>query len=144
MNWGNKILLVYIFFVAGIMLLVYKSSTQKTDLVTPDYYTKELAFQSTIEEQKRAYELSAPVIFGQQDSFLLVTFPAEAKQSPLKAEITLYRPSDMAKDIQGTVFTDNGVVKWPLANDVKGYYEIHVRWLFNGLYYYQEDKLRFK
>jgi hypothetical protein len=144
MNWGNRILLVYIFFVAGIMLLVYKSSIQKTDLVTPDYYTKELAFQSTIEEQKRAHGLSARVKLNQQDSFLLVTFPAEMRESIVKAEITLYRPSDMGKDKQGTVFSHNGVVKWPLANDVKGYYEIHVRWLCNGLYYYQEDKHLFK
>ena len=88
MNWGNRILLVYIFFVAGIMLLVYKSSIQKTDLVTPDYYTKELAFQSTIEEQKRAHGLSARVKLNQQDSFLLAI-----ARTPYRAPLAPWIPS---------------------------------------------------
>jgi len=40
MNWGYKILFVYIAFVAGILAMVFGSSSQKVDLVTPDYYAK--------------------------------------------------------------------------------------------------------
>ena len=49
MNWGYKILLVFAVFVAGILFLVYKSSNQKMDLVTTDYYEKELKYQQKID-----------------------------------------------------------------------------------------------
>ena len=42
MNWGYKIVLVYIVFITGIVTLVYKSSAQNQDLVVNDYYEQEL------------------------------------------------------------------------------------------------------
>ena len=51
MNWGYKILFVYIAFIAGILLMVFKSSTQKRDLVTADYYAKELKYQERIDAE---------------------------------------------------------------------------------------------
>ena len=45
MNWGYKILTVYIIFIAGILFLVFKSSNQNQDLVTKDYYEQELKYQ---------------------------------------------------------------------------------------------------
>ena len=59
MNWGYKILLVYAVFIAGILFLVYKASSQKMDLVTPDYYEQELKYQSQINATERANALSA-------------------------------------------------------------------------------------
>ena len=61
MNWGYKILFVYIAFVAGILAMVFGSSSQKVDLVTPDYYAKELKYQDKIDELGRVAALSAPV-----------------------------------------------------------------------------------
>ena len=61
MSWGYKILSVYIIFVVGIMVMVFKSSMQNTDLVTPDYYEKELKYQQTIDESARTGKLSAKV-----------------------------------------------------------------------------------
>ena len=50
MNWGYKILMVYVIFIAGILLLVFKSSSQNQDLVTEDYYEQELKYQQKIDE----------------------------------------------------------------------------------------------
>ena len=61
MNWGYKILMVYILFVAGIMVMVFMSSTQNTDLVTTDYYEKELVYQQKIDQISRTSALSAKV-----------------------------------------------------------------------------------
>ena len=144
MNWGNKILIVYAVFVIGIMLLVYKSSTQNTDLVTTDYYTKELAFQNTIEEGKRANELSETMKLNQSDSFLVITMPEEMMNSKLSADVTLYCPSNQEKDIRANLSTENGVIKLPLLRDIKGLYELHIRWKANDKYYYKEEKLVFK
>ena len=45
MNWGYKIMLAYVVFIAGILFLVFKSSSQKVELVTENYYEQELKFQ---------------------------------------------------------------------------------------------------
>jgi len=41
MNWGLKITLLYVGFVAMILTLVFKASGEKVDLVTKDYYAQE-------------------------------------------------------------------------------------------------------
>jgi hypothetical protein len=58
MNWGYKILFVYAIFITGILFMVFKSATQKMDLVTPDYYAKELKYQEKIDESNRVNALS--------------------------------------------------------------------------------------
>ena len=51
-NWGTAIVLVFIGFISFIMYFVIKMNTNKKyehDLVTEDYYSKELAFQEEID-----------------------------------------------------------------------------------------------
>ena len=44
-NWGWRIVILYSGFVLLILFLVYKTTTVNDDLVTTDYYAKELKFQ---------------------------------------------------------------------------------------------------
>jgi hypothetical protein len=53
-GWGQGIWLVYGFFAAGILLLVYLSTKQSIDLVDEQYYQQELAFQGRLDAQNRA------------------------------------------------------------------------------------------
>src|SRR6188768_1326970 len=100
MNWGYKILFVYIIFVLGILFMVFKSSTQKTDLVTSDYYAKELKYQEKIDEMNRVVALSAPVEYTIKDNLLIINFPADFAGKKLVGEAILYCPSDENKDIK--------------------------------------------
>ncbi len=144
MSWGKKIMFVYIVFVAGILFLVYKSSSQKVDLVTPDYYKKELAFQHTIEERERVNALSGKTSFCQIDSELIITLPKEMMNKSVEVDATLYCPSDKEKDIHFNTSTSSGKFKWTLSLETKGYFEIHLRWIADQLAFYQEDKLFIK
>ena len=72
MNWGYKILAVYLVFVAGIVVMVYKSSTQKIDLVTTDYYAKELKYQERIDAVKRTTALSGKVRYEVKENTILL------------------------------------------------------------------------
>ena len=54
LNWGHGIIIVYVIFVGGILLLSFKSAQQKFDLVQTDYYGAELKYQEVIEASKRA------------------------------------------------------------------------------------------
>ena len=77
MNWGHKILIVYAVFVGGMLFLAFKSSKQNVDLVTEDYYAKELQYQQKIDELKRTASLSAPVNFEVVNHALTIRFPKD-------------------------------------------------------------------
>ncbi len=144
MNWGTKIIIVYILFVIGIMFLIFKSSNQNIDLVTPDYYAKELVYQNTIEARNRTNSLSEKIKVNQLDSFIVIQLPTEMSTSNVKASITLYCPSDKQKDVHFNQSTRNAMIHLPISTVSKGYYELQIDWNTNGQRYYYEDKLIIK
>ena len=90
-------MLLYAVFVAGIVFLVVKASSQKFDLVTKDYYEQELQYQNVIDQSENAAKLSEPVIVKQKESALMVSFPREMKDRPKKINFYLYCPADSKK-----------------------------------------------
>jgi hypothetical protein len=58
MNWGLRIVLVYIGFVAMILTLVFKARSEKIELVAPDYYEQEIVYQNRIEALQNMRSLS--------------------------------------------------------------------------------------
>jgi hypothetical protein len=141
MNWGYKILFVYIAFVVGILVMVFKSSTQKVDLVTTDYYAKELKYQDRIDAVKRTQALSAPVTHEITDQQILLHFPKEFAGKQLSGSILLYCPSDESKDLQKNFFTATGNISVQLPAAQKGAYELQVNWQSDSIAYYFENKL---
>lgn len=141
MNWGYKILLVYAVFVIGIMTLVFVSSNQKMDLVTPDYYGKELKFQQQIDESKRAGALSQEVRCEVKERVLIINLPAEFEGKKIEGELSIYCPSDMNKDKQFTIETAETTINKNLPDGLKGMFEVHLKWKADGITYYFEKKL---
>lgn len=141
MNWGKKILIVYIAFVLGIVFMVYKSSTQTTDLVTTDYYAKELKYQDKIDEIKRVSELTAPVECGLSDNALTIQFPKDFAGKQLAGEAVLYCPSDEKKDMKKIFSLKDETLQIPIPAGNKGQYELHLTWQDGGVTYYFEKKI---
>jgi hypothetical protein len=141
MSWGYKILFVYIAFVAGILFMVFRSSSQKVDLVTSDYYAKELKFQDRIDQMNRVSTLSSPLVCEIKGDSLLIGFPKEFAGREIKAEATLYCPSDEGRDSKHQFNTMNGSFAIALSSVKKGMYELHLEWMDVGGSYYFEKKL---
>ena len=141
MNWGYKILVVYALFVAGILFMVFKSSSQKMDLVTTDYYAKELKFQHKIDETNRVNELSTPVVCAIKNNELVIHFPKDFEGKKIVGEALLYCPSDENKDGKYPFNTQDTTVTIQLPATNKGQYELHLSWQANGIDYYLEQKL---
>lgn len=141
MNWGRKILIVYIVFVLGIVFMVYKSSVQNTDLVTTDYYAKELKYQDKIDEAKRVAALSDSVAYSIKNNALSIQFPRDFAGKQLAGEAVLYCPSDEKKDRkQAFTLKDEPLLINIPAGD-KGLYELHLSWQDGGVTYYIEKKI---
>ena len=141
MNWGYKILVVYALFVAGILFLVFKSSTQKMDLVTTDYYAKELKYQQKINETERVNALSAPISCEVIANQIQIHFPKDFKGINIIGEAVLYCPSDEEKDTKHPFDIKDLPVVIQLPENSHGQYELHLTWQANGINYYLEKKL---
>ena len=60
-SWGKRIAILYIGFVALIGVMIALSMGQKVELVSEDYYDKELVFQNKIDEMNNANALSEKI-----------------------------------------------------------------------------------
>lgn len=141
MNWGKKILIVYIAFVAGIVFMVFKSSTQNKDLVTTDYYARELKYQDRIDEIKRTDALSEPLQYHISDNAITILFPKDFAGKKLVGEAVLYCPSDKQKDIKKTFTVHDQALQFTLPGGSNGLYELQVSWQDGGVTYYFEKKI---
>lgn len=141
MNWGHKIIAVYIVFVAGMLFLAFKSSTQNIELVTEDYYAKELVYQRKIDESKRTASLSAPVEIKVIDHKVTINFPKDFATKKITGEVILYCPANEKKDMnQQFLVTDNAVnITVPASNH--GLHYVKINWSTGGVNYYYEKKI---
>lgn len=122
MNWGYKIVFAYIAFVLGITYMVIRSSMQKTDLVTTDYYAKELKYQDKIDEMKRAGALSAEIKCEIKDTQLVIEFPKDFTGKKLEGEAVLYCPADESRDIKKGFSVLDAPVLLPVPSVKAGQY----------------------
>ncbi len=141
MNWGTKILMVYVAFVAGIVFMVFKSSTQNTDLVTTDYYAKELKYQDKIDEIARTAALTAPVQYRLENNTMTIIFPKDFTGKKLVGEALLYCPSDKKKDIKQPFTVLDEALKLTVPAGSNGLFELHLSWQDGGVTYYFEKKI---
>ena len=121
--------------------MVFKSSTQKRDLVTPDYYAKELKYQEKIDAVKRTQTLSTTIKYEIVNKQMVLNFPEEFTGKSISGAVLLYCPSDNNKDVEQNFSTAAGTFTFPLPAKNKGAHEIQVSWQVDGKSYYFESKV---
>ena len=141
MNWGYKILIVYGAFVAGIMFMVFRSANQKMDLVTTDYYAKELKYQDDINATENANALSEDVRYEIKNNQVFLHFPKDLSGKTITGNAVLYCPSDENKDIKQDFSLQDAPLVLQLTAHSKGQFELHITWQAGGVNYYFEQKI---
>jgi len=141
MNWGYKILFVYLAFIAGILFMVFRSSGEKTDLVAPDYYAQELKYQEKIDEARRTESLTSPLQYSMENGQMRISFPADFKGKKLDGSITLYCPSDKGKDLRQAFAIQDEPVFLVIPKGYAGLFELRVSWQADGNTYYFEKRI---
>jgi hypothetical protein len=142
MNWGNRLLLVFIVFALGMGYLVYRSMHTNFDLVETDYYATELRYQQEIDGTKRAQALSQPVSLSQETTGILVSFPEEMKNKKLEGTIWFYCSYDRKIDRTFKLEVDsNGTQLIPLTDLPLGNYSVKINWKDQQTSYYSEKQL---
>ena len=143
-NWGHGLFVVILLGVGGILLLVFLSTREKIDLVTEDYYPKELKYEKQIEKQKNTQKLPRKVSVNLAES-LVIEFPEITEDaSNIHGEIWLYRPSDKAFDKKEIIRLDSLFrQEFEISKYPAGKYEIILEWNCNNTEYYQKEILFF-
>lgn len=142
MNWGNKLLLVFVLFAGLIGTLVYKAVNTRFDLVSKDYYKQELRYQQRIDGMANVARTGSPVI-EQNDAAVIVTMPESFKGLPVKGEAWFYRKSNADADIKIALNLDaEGMQVINKKLLFKGPYQLKLDWVAEGRTYYVEKELQ--
>ncbi|CAG5004234.1 hypothetical protein DYBT9275_03327 [Dyadobacter sp. CECT 9275] len=138
LNWGAGIAVLYMGFVAMIVLLVVMSMRQKIDLVTDEYYAEELLFQGKIDKIKRAKALSEPLKWELTDDAIVIRYPGNLAANTLSGSVRLYCASDNKKDRSFAVNAENHLQVIPLSSIPEGRFALQIDWKQGENLYWDE------
>lgn len=139
LGWGKGIAAAYVIFVIATLIMTYIMMTKKVDLVTDNYYEKEIKYQNQINKINNSNKLKDPLQLKCADGKVVVNFP---KVGEVSGELSFYRPSDPAKDFKVQVQADKENVQViDASNLLKGYWKVKIEWSAGGTDYYNEEQI---
>ena len=142
-NWGYGIAFVYTAFALGMLFLVYMCTTYKVDLVQPDYYNQELAYQQRIDQKSNTAALTQhlEIAYNRNAETVHVRLPEELTGTQ-NMKLRFYRPDDstLDKNLHQPVSTANDIVV--STNGMKaGLWRLEMSWTHGTKDYFQETIL---
>ena len=140
MNWGNKLVIVFVAFAALIGTLVYKAVNTKFDLVSPAYYQDELKYEDHITAVKNAGKLS-DVRIVQDAANIIVTLPKEMDGYKVDGKAWFYYSTGAAKDRQETFSTSDATATFARKGLPKGNVLLKLSWKSGKDEYYMEKTI---
>ncbi|MBY0536031.1 MAG: FixH family protein [Chitinophagaceae bacterium] len=144
-SWGNRILLTLIVFVSLMGTLAYKAINTTYELVSPEYYKDELAYQKTIDANNNSNQLTEKLHFNLTDGALQLVVPSEQSDKAFTATAYFYCADHTAFDKTVTINYQPGQPFTIPATELKGSsYTVKLNWTFNNTAYYNEQQIRIK
>jgi nitrogen fixation protein FixH len=144
LHWGNYIAIFFLCFVVFILFLVSKTFKVNNELVSEDYYDKEIAFQDKINKLEATKSFKAQLVIQQVNDSVEVEFPSKFSDDLISGTIQLFRPSDLSKDITVPVHVLHSKQTIACNQLIKGVYVVHVDWASNNHKFYTERKIYIK
>ena len=138
MSWGNKLVLVFVAFVALMATLVYKAVNTKFELVTKDYYKEELRYQDKIDGAANA-KSAGEIKLMQDDATITIELPASLQSSVAEGEAWFYCKTDAVKDKRMPVKIEDGVYSFDRSSFAKGSYQLKLQLTSEGKQYYYKE-----
>lgn len=141
MNWGNKLILVFVAFAGLMFVLVYKAMNTRYELVSKDYYQDELRYQDKIDGKANAAAISQIGVQTDQEH-LILQMPKELYGQPLKGDIWLYCKTDAVKDLRLPLSVDAEGRQFISKKQLKAdKYLLKLSWRAADKHYYTEQDI---
>jgi hypothetical protein len=135
-SWGTGILIFIIVFILLNGVVILFSLNQKVDLVTNNYYEKELKFQHDIDKQNNALPFADSILITVDNAVIQITFPVEHANQIESGIAFFYRPSDSKLDFQAELkLNQNGKQLFDAKTFVKGFWKATFEWEENNREY---------
>ena len=132
MNWGIGIAITYVVFVIATVSVVLFTATIDVNLVTDDYYEKELAFQEEIDKVSRTNKLLEQPVINLTGKNVYLKFPNSINSSLVEGKINFYRPSDNNLDFTIPIsLNEHGEQIISSIKLVEGMWRVYVNWNIN-------------
>ncbi len=132
------------FFVVAIIFIVIFiafAMRQREDLVSADYYEREVRYQRQLDSMNRSQSLAAqPVVtFEPGPQVIVITLPAGQTQGAT-GSIHLYRPSDARLDRNVPLALNEEGIQRLDARDLRGgLWKVRVQWQVGGKDYFVDQ-----
>jgi hypothetical protein len=142
--WPLGIIAFCCVFVAGTASLIVLACSQTTDLVSADYYEKELRFQGQIDgaDRTRREASEAAVTYDAARQQITVSLPPGQAHGTVSGNVELYRPSAAGMDRAVRLEPDtSGVQRLDASALAPGLWKVRVSWTFEKRNYYLEQKV---
>jgi nitrogen fixation protein FixH len=139
MNFGKKIAILYLGFVALILTLVILSYGQKVELVSKDYYAQELKYQDKLDAINNTNALANSIEHKMEGSSILLYINPDMMTEDLSGTINFFRPSDSSKDVKLNMHFINNQQVINTKSLTHGTYKMQLSWKCKGKDYFKEE-----
>ncbi|WP_055448601.1 FixH family protein [Lacinutrix mariniflava] len=145
-NWGKSIVVVMAAFMCFILYFVYLMSTTESfshDLVTEDYYAKEMLYQNEIDAETNTNNLTERFVSKKTDKGWLLVFPKELELSKIKGKVFLYRPSNETLDFNLELNLTSSHLLIPDNKMLGGRWNITIDFMYEGTPYLYKEQITY-
>jgi hypothetical protein len=141
--WGYGIAAVYTVFALATLSFVAFTMTQKVELVAPDYYAQEVAYERQINRERQTNELTQQITCELSADGQFIRLQVPPNLAAVRGTVHLYRPSESALDVTLPLAPDaDGTQTISTAKLARGLWRVKVTWSSEGREFYHEFKLQ--
>lgn len=136
-NWGVFAFSLFGVFVVFMLSLVYFATKQNNELVTENYYEKELEFKEVLIKKENTLKLSEQVSFELNSENMVISFPKEITEQ-ITGKLFFYKPSNEKFDKDIAINTIENTQQIAISEFQKGMYHVKIDWKANNTDYFNE------
>lgn len=143
-NWGTGVVIAFGLFMTFILYFVFKvqsDSQYDHEMVTEEYYKKELGFQQQLDKSQHAYDLKEKLTITAQNEGLQISFPKSFDHTKITGKVSFYRPSNQKLDFEKTISLSGSNLLIPKTDLVGGRWDITIDWEYEGVGYLNKQSV---
>ena len=141
MNWGKKIAIVYTLFAVGMVGMVIWSTKFDVNLVTENYYEKEMDHDAKMQAVANSSKLATPldIKYTPAEGKISLGFPGDFTE--VSGKVLLYCISDRKQDKEFDIDVFDGLQELDVKGFKPGRWTVKVDWNSDGTRYYDEKNV---
>ncbi len=140
-TWAIGTTTFILVFIVTLVFFGVRTARVPFDLVAPDYYEQEIAYQDRIDAIARTDKLEEQPAVEATPTDVVLSMPESLASKLTAGNFVLYRPSDAAHDVSVPIEPGTTEVKIDITDKPKGNWKARVHWEMDGLIYYRESSL---